>query len=121
MFVGFTRSQVGMVRHWYSERTRGFATKAWINGIGAALTFAATVIELVSKLFAGAWLVALVIPLQVLLFIWVRRMYTRIGALLAIGRVPPPVKRPRRWSFRWRACRGSARRASRRRCRPATA
>lgn len=46
VFVGFTLSQVGMVRHWYTERSAGWVTKAWINGIGAVLTFAATVIEL---------------------------------------------------------------------------
>ena len=94
VFVGFTLSQVGMVRHWYSERSPGFAYRAWINGIGAVLTFAATVIELGSKFFAGAWLVALVIPLLAFLFLSVRRTYVRIGAQLGIGEVPPPpVKR----------------------------
>ncbi len=70
VFVGFTLSQVGMVRHWYTERSRGYVTRAWINGIGAVLTFAATVIELGSKFLEGAWLVAVVIPLLVLLFVW---------------------------------------------------
>src|SRR6185437_4710136 len=40
VFVGFTLSQVGMVRHWSSERSPGWLMKAWINGIGAVLTFA---------------------------------------------------------------------------------
>ncbi len=94
VFVGFTLSQVGMVRHWYTERSRGYVARAWINGIGAVLTFAATVIELGSKFLEGAWLVAVVIPLLVLLFVWVRRMYTRIGQQLGIGEVPAhPVKR----------------------------
>src|SRR5215472_12718594 len=94
VFVGFTLSQVGMVRHWYSERSPGYAYRAWINGIGAVLTFAATVIELGSKFLAGAWLVAVVIPLLACLFLSVRRTYVRIGAELGIGEVPPPpVKR----------------------------
>ncbi len=68
--------------------------KAWINGIGAVLTFAATVIELVSKFLAGAWLIAVIIPVLVLAFVTVRRAYARIGRLLEIGQVPaPPVKR----------------------------
>jgi len=93
VFVGFTLSQVGMVRHWHSQRSPGYITKAWINGIGAVLTFAVTVIELVSKFLAGAWLVAVVIPLLVMMFLWVRRSYTRIGAELGIGQpLPPPVK-----------------------------
>jgi amino acid transporter len=95
VFVGFTLSQVGMVRHWYSERSPGYRGKALINGVGAVLTFAATVIELISKFLAGAWLVALLIPLLVLLFLAIGRTYARIGAELEIGKVPPPpVKEP---------------------------
>jgi amino acid transporter len=94
VFVGFTLSQVGMVRHWYSGREEGWFYRAVINGVGAVLTFAATVIELVSKFLAGAWLVAIVIPLLVVMFLAIRRAYTRIGAELAIGQIPPPpVKR----------------------------
>jgi amino acid transporter len=95
VFVGFTLSQVGMVRHWYTQRSSGWVTRAWINGIGAVLTFAATVIELGSKFTQGAWLVALIIPLLVLMFMWIRRTYVRIGAQLGIGQMPgPPVKQP---------------------------
>ena len=90
VFIGFTLSQVGMVRHWYAGRGPGFRRKALINGVGAVLTFAATVIELVSKFVEGAWLVVLVIPLLVLLFLSISRTYDRIGAELEIGKVPPP-------------------------------
>ena len=93
VFIGFTLSQVGMVRHWYTERPSGYRRRALVNGIGAVLTFAATVIELVSKFLAGAWLVAVVIPLLVFLFMSVRRTYARIGAQLEIGRVPPPPQK----------------------------
>ena len=95
VFVGFTLSQVGMVRHWREQRSSGWVYRAWINGVGAVLTFAATVIELVSKFLAGAWLVAIIIPLLVLLFLAVGRAYERIGVQLGIGQVPPPpVKMP---------------------------
>jgi amino acid transporter len=90
VFVGFTLSQVGMVRHWYAGRDPGFRRKALVNGIGALLTLAATLIELVSKFLAGAWLVVLVVPLLVLGFLSVRRAYGRIATALAIGQVPPP-------------------------------
>jgi amino acid transporter len=94
VFVGFTLSQVGMVRHWRTERDRGYVPRAIINGAGAVLTFAATIIELVSKFLAGAWLVAVAIPLLVLLFLSVHRAYDRIGAQLQLGRIPgAPVKR----------------------------
>jgi amino acid transporter len=89
VFVGFTLSQVGMVRHWYATRGPGFRRKAVINGVGAVLTFAATVIELGSKFVEGAWLVAVLIPLLVLLFLFIARTYDRIGAELGIGQIPP--------------------------------
>jgi len=89
VFVGFTLSQVGMVRHWYATRGPGFRRKAVINGVGAVLTFAATAIELVSKFVEGAWLVALLIPLLVLLFLFIAKTYDRIGVELGIGKVPP--------------------------------
>jgi amino acid transporter len=93
VFVGFTLSQLGMVRHWRAERSRGWAGRAVINGIGAFLTAATTIIELVSKFLAGAWLIVLVIPGLVLLFRRVHRNYARIGTLLELGQMPkPPAK-----------------------------
>ena len=94
VFVGFTLSQLGMVRHWLSGRPQGFVLKVVINGTGAVLTAATTVIELISKFTEGAWLIVLVIPGLVLLFNLVHRSYDRIGALLEIGQVPEqPSKR----------------------------
>jgi len=94
VFVGFTLSQLGMVRHWLSGRPQGFVLKVVINGTGAVLTAATTVIELISKFTEGAWLIVLVIPGLVLLFNLVHRSYYRIGALLEIGQVPEqPSKR----------------------------
>jgi amino acid transporter len=90
VFVGFTLSQLGMVKHWYSERTSGFRTRMAINACGAVLTAATTVIELVSKFTAGAWLIVLIIPGLVLLFARIHASYDRIGKLLGLGEKPPP-------------------------------
>jgi amino acid transporter len=90
VFVGFTLSQFGMVKHWRIERSRGWLTRAVINGAGAVLTAATTIIELVSKFTEGAWLIVLVIPGLVLLFDRVHRTYDRIGALLELGKMPKP-------------------------------
>jgi amino acid transporter len=93
VFIGFTLSQLGMVKHWRTQRSRGWMSRAVINGIGAVLTAATTIIELISKFTQGAWLIVLVIPGLVLLFHRVHRTYDRIGALLGIGQTPgPPVK-----------------------------
>ena len=90
VFIGFTLSQFGMVKHWRLQHSRGWMTRAVINGVGAVLTAVTTIIELVSKFTEGAWLIVLVIPGLVLLFNRVHRTYARIGALLEIGRTPEP-------------------------------
>ena len=93
VFVGFTLSQAGMVRHWHEQRPPGWARRATINGFGAVLTFLATIIELVSKFTEGAWLIVLVIPLLIWAFTGVHRTYDRIGMVLGIGQIPPPPHR----------------------------
>jgi amino acid transporter len=93
VFIGFTLSQFGMVKHWRTERTPGWKSKAVINGFGAFLTALTTVIELVSKFTEGAWVIVLVIPGLVLLFDRIYRTYAKIGAMLQIGQTPkPPAK-----------------------------
>jgi hypothetical protein len=59
-----------------------------VNGAGAVLTTATTIIELVSKFTEGAWLIVLVIPALVLLFTRIHHTYDRIGALLELGKMP---------------------------------
>ena len=93
VFVGFTLSQAGMVRHWHEQRPPGWARRAAINGFGAVLTFLAIIIELVSKFTEGAWLIVLVIPLLIWAFTGVHRTYDRIGTVLGIGQIPPPPHR----------------------------
>jgi amino acid transporter len=93
VFVGFTLSQAGMVRHWREQRGQGWATRATINGLGALLTTAALAIELVSKFTEGAWLVVIVVPLLVLMFNRIHATYDRIGAALELGQTPPSPQR----------------------------
>jgi amino acid transporter len=93
VFVGFTLSQVGMVRHWHEQHEGNWAGRAMINGLGAVLTTAALAIELVSKFTEGAWLVVIVIPLLVLMFNRIHVTYDRIGDLLELGQQPPPPQR----------------------------
>jgi amino acid transporter len=93
VFVGFTLSQAGMVRHWREQRGDGWAVRAFINGLGAVLTTAALAIELVSKFTEGAWLIIIVIPLLVLMFDRINRTYNRIGEVLELGQQPPPPRR----------------------------
>jgi hypothetical protein len=90
VFVGFTLCQVGMVRHWRAERSRGWVGKAALNGFGALLTAVATVVVTATKFDAGAWLIVLALPLLVVLFLRIHLTYGRIGQALGLGRVPEP-------------------------------
>ncbi len=93
VFVGFTLSQAGMVRHWREQRGDGWAMRAFINGLGAVLTTAALAIELISKFTEGAWLIIIIVPLLVLMFDRIHKTYDRIGALLQLGQQPSPPQR----------------------------
>jgi amino acid transporter len=88
VFVGFTLSQTGMVRHWREQRSSGWAWRATINGLGAVLTLAALAVELISKFTEGAWVVVIVVPLLVLMFSRIHTTYSKIGALLELGQLP---------------------------------
>jgi amino acid transporter len=88
VFVGFTLSQVGMVRHWHQRGGTGWTRRAIINGVGATLTAIVLVIEIGTKFTHGAWVVVIVIPLMVLLFKRVALTYWRIGAVLRLGEQP---------------------------------
>jgi amino acid transporter len=84
VFVSFTLSQVGMVRHWARERdTPGVRKKQLINLTGAIATGVVFVIVLVTKFAQGAWIVVLLAPVLFMTMKAVRRHYRRIGAALA--------------------------------------
>ncbi|MEU3312214.1 APC family permease [Streptomyces sp. NPDC006662] len=95
VFVGFTLCQVGMVRHWYGERPRGWRAKAALNGSGALLTGVSAVVVTATKFTEGAWLIVVALPLLVLCFEKVRRAYTEIGERLELGRIPRAPHRSR--------------------------
>jgi len=95
VFVGFTLSQAGMVRHWWTDRPYGWRPRAALNGLGALLTGLAAIVVTVTKFPEGGWLIVLTMPLMVWLMSRVERAYRRIGERLELGEVPARP-RPRR-------------------------
>ncbi|GAA3374072.1 APC family permease [Streptomyces racemochromogenes] len=95
VFVGFTICQVGMVRHWYGQRPRGWQAKAALNGFGALLTGVSAVVVTATKFTEGAWLIVVALPLLVLGFEKIHRAYTEIGERLELGRIPQAPQRSR--------------------------
>ncbi len=90
-FLAFTLSQAGMVVHWWRERGRGWATRAALNGLGAAATAVALLVIGASKFAGGAWIVILLLPLLVLLFRAIRRHYAEVGRQLRLSEDAPAV------------------------------
>ncbi len=90
VFIGFTLSQLGLVRHWATERPQGWKHRALINGTGAVLTTLAGLILLFTKFLEGAWVVVIAVPLLMLLFSRIERYYTAVGEELGLGRIPGP-------------------------------
>jgi amino acid transporter len=89
VFLAFTLSQSGMVRHWYRERGQGWKVKAAVNGMGAVATGVVLVVILGSKLIHGAWIVVLLVPLCVLFFRGIRSHYAAVAEQLSLEGLKP--------------------------------
>lgn len=78
-FLAFTLSQAGMVMHWHKEEKHpGRNWHMFVNGFGAVATGITTVVVLVAKFRAGAWVTALLVPVLIGLMLLVKRHYTRV-------------------------------------------
>ncbi|MEP7378404.1 MAG: APC family permease [Chloroflexota bacterium] len=86
VFIAFTLSQSGMVRRWYKLRAEvpGWRKRALVNGIGAATTGVVAIEVAVSKLFLGAWIVLVLIPVLIAVMLFIKRQYTSSAAQLAV-------------------------------------
>jgi hypothetical protein len=84
VFLSFTLSQMGMVRHWHKERGRGWQWKAAINGLGAVATGAVLLVIAASKFIHGAWIVILLIPIFVWMFRTIKRHYLTLAKQLSL-------------------------------------
>ncbi len=92
VFVAFTLSQSGMVRHWWKLRDEdpGWRWRAAINGVGAATTGIVAIEVAISKFALGAWMVLVLVPILIGIMWSVRQHYTRLeGARRAETPVVP--------------------------------
>jgi amino acid transporter len=94
VFVSFTLSQLGMVRHWQMKRTNGWRWRLAINGTGACLTAVVTVVIAGTKFTHGAWIVVVLIPIMVLVFQRVNGHYALVADQLSLEGYggPPPIR-----------------------------
>jgi amino acid transporter len=93
VFMGFTLSQIGLVRHWTKERPPHWRLRAALNGTGAVITTIAVIVFVFTKFLAGAWVVVVAIPALMLLFHQTEVYYAFVARELKLGRTPPPPRR----------------------------
>jgi amino acid transporter len=91
VFISFTLSQGGMVRRWLRLREKGWRWRVWVNGIGALVTFVVLLTLAITKFLEGAWIVVVVIPILVAIFVVMHRHYEEVAHELSLeGLEEPP-------------------------------
>ncbi|WP_428961331.1 APC family permease [Micromonospora fluostatini] len=91
VFVSFTLSQAGMIRHWNRhlrterdpEARRRMVRSRAINAFGMGLTGAVLVIVLITKFLLGAWIAIVAMAVMYGLMVAIRRHYDRVAVELA--------------------------------------
>jgi amino acid transporter len=92
VFVSFTLSQWGMVKHHQKEHEQGWRRNIAINATGAVATAIVALIIATTKFRSGAWIVIVVIPIIVTMFKAIKNHYTNVAEGLRVA----PEYKPRR-------------------------
>jgi amino acid transporter len=92
VFLAFSMSDTGMVVHWWKTRGKGWKTSILINGADAILTTSILIIVIITKFMYGAWIIILLIPMIVPVFVFIHKNYNRVAEQLRLlsMQAPPP-------------------------------
>ncbi|MFL5776184.1 MAG: APC family permease [Chloroflexota bacterium] len=74
VFIDFTISQSGMIRHWRRERSPGWRRRLSINAVGAVLTAVVAVVVTIAKA-PPSLIVLILVPLLVGMMTFIHRQY----------------------------------------------
>lgn len=89
VFLSFTLSQAGMVKHWVTGKSKGWRKGMVINGIGALTTAVVLAIIATTKFTHGAWIVLMLLPALVFVFGRIHAHYRLVAAQLSLKRLKP--------------------------------
>jgi hypothetical protein len=114
VFLSFTLSQAGMARRWFKSGMLGsgqtiqergsllghddsWKVKMLVNGFGAFTTFVVMIVFAVTKFADGAWVIILIIPILVMIFMGIHKHYIRLARKLSLEDygAPPRIARHR--------------------------
>jgi amino acid transporter len=77
VFVCFTLSQIGMVKHWRTVRETGWRWRMVVNAAGAVLTAVVLIVVVSEKFVDGAYLVVILVPVLVGMMLFIKQQYAR--------------------------------------------
>ncbi|HET6313689.1 MAG TPA: amino acid permease [Chloroflexia bacterium] len=83
VFGAFTMSQSGMVVRWWRMRPPGWKRNFVMNLVGATTTLIVLSVSVFTKLDRGTWIVAVLIPVMIALFLAINRHYARVSLEVA--------------------------------------
>jgi amino acid transporter len=90
VFLSFTLSQASMVRRWLRLKEEGWRWRWWLNAVGALVTGLVMITIAATKFTHGAWIVVLLIPTLVAIFVMVHRHYEEVAVQLSLDAFSPP-------------------------------
>ncbi|HEX2927146.1 MAG TPA: APC family permease [Ruminiclostridium sp.] len=83
-FSSFTLSQFGMVIRWRRIKGKWWKLKAFVNGFGTLTTAIVVLIIAFEKFKSGAWIVIVITPILVLMFLRIKMHYAALAKQLEI-------------------------------------
>ena len=109
VFLSFTLAQAGMARRWWRSGhldpqdtpsvhahdlryEKGWLIKMMSNGFGALCTAIVMFVFVVTKFRDGAWIVLILTPALIVIFLWIYRHYSGLANRLSVDNYgePPP-------------------------------
>jgi hypothetical protein len=84
VFLCFTLSQLGMVKHWLRVKDTGWRWRLVVNAFGGVLTAVVLVIVVSEKFRDGAYLVVILVPTLVAMMLFIKQQYSRSNRELAV-------------------------------------
>jgi len=86
-------SQAGMVMHWRRHRDPRWYLRGLMNALGAFATASVLVVFVITKFREGAWVVTVIIPVGVWLFLTIARHYQEADRELSLSGYQPSSDR----------------------------
>ena len=91
VFLAFSMSSAGMTVHWLRVKGKGWGFRIFINGLAAILTTITLIIVAVTKFALGGWIIIVLVPCFVAVFLIIHRHYVNVAEQLRItpDQLPP--------------------------------